>query len=117
MAPTPKPASAVLDELYALVEARRGADPAESYVAKTLAGGTPLVARKLGEEAVETVVAAMEGERADVVGESADLLFHLLLLWADAGIEPAEVFAELERRRGTSGLAEKAARAARAHQD
>ncbi len=111
MAPTPKPTGTVLDELYAVVEARRGADPAESYVAKTLAGGTPMVARKLGEEAVETVVAAMAGERAGVVGESADLLFHLLLLWADAGIEPAEVFAELERRRGTSGLAEKAARA------
>ncbi len=111
MAAKPEPASAVLDELFAVVESRRGADPADSYVAKTLAGGTPEVARKLGEEALETVIAALGGGRDEVVHESADLIFHLLMLWADAGVRPAEVFAELERRRGTSGLAEKAARA------
>ena len=110
MAAKPEPASAVLDELFAVVESRRGADPADSYVAKMLAGGTPEVARKLGEEALETVIAALGGERAEIVGESADLLFHLLLLWAAAGVTPAEVFAELARRRGTSGLAEKARR-------
>ena len=113
MAPKDRAASAVLEQLFAVVEARRGADPAESYVAKTLAAGTPEVAKKLGEEAVETVIAAVRGARAEVVGESADLLFHLLLLWADAGVTPAEVFAELERRRGVSGLAEKAARTAK----
>ena len=100
----------VLDALFAVIEQRRGADPRQSYVADMLAGGTPVVARKLGEEALETVIAALAHERDGVVRESADLLFHLLVLWADAGIAPDEVYAELERRRGTSGLAEKAAR-------
>ncbi len=113
MAPKDSPASAVLEALFAVIESRRGADPATSYVAKTLAAGTPEVAKKLGEEAVETAIAAARGARAEVIGESADLLFHLLLLWADAGVTPADVFAELERRRGVSGLAEKAARAAK----
>ena len=113
MAAKTDPAGAVLDELFAVIEARLGTDPAQSYVARTLAGGTPGVARKLGEEALETVIAALEGDRSAVVGESADLLFHLLLLWADAGVAPAEVFDELRRRRGVSGLAEKAARTAK----
>ncbi|MFQ5959458.1 MAG: phosphoribosyl-ATP diphosphatase [Alphaproteobacteria bacterium] len=103
--------AAVLDALFAVIEARRGADPDQSYVAKTLAGGTPAAARKFGEEALETVIAALRRDRDEVVRESADLLFHLLVLWADAGITPDEVYAELARRRGTSGLAEKAARA------
>ena len=111
--PKDSPPSAVLDALFAVIESRRGADPTTSYVAKTLAAGTPEVAKKLGEEAVETVIAAVRGERDEVIGESADLLFHLLMLWAAAGVTPADVFAELERRRGVSGLAEKAARATR----
>ncbi len=108
--PSGESGAAVLDAIYATIEARRGADPATSYSAASLAGGTPQLARKLGEEAVETVVAALAGNRGEVIAESADLLFHLLLLWADAGIAPAEVFAELERRRGVSGHDEKAAR-------
>ncbi len=113
MAADAKPAADLIEALYAVIESRRGADPDESYVARTLAGGTAKVAQKLGEEAVETVVAALGGGRDEVVRESADLIFHLLMLWADAGVRPAEVFAELERRRGTSGLAETAARAAK----
>ncbi len=105
-----KPDSAVLEALFAVVEARRGGDPKESYVAMRLAQGTEKIAQKLGEEAVETVIAALGNERPALVRESADLLFHLLLLWANAGIDPSEVFAELERRRGQSGLAEKRAR-------
>ncbi|MFQ5784880.1 MAG: phosphoribosyl-ATP diphosphatase [Alphaproteobacteria bacterium] len=111
MAVADKPGPAVLDELFAVIEDRRGGDPARSYVAQTLAGDTPRVARKLGEEAIETVVAALAGGREELTRESADLLFHLLMLWADAGVTPGEVFAELARRRGVSGLAEKAARA------
>jgi len=113
MAMMPDPAASPLDDLYAVIESRRGADPAASYVARLLAGGTPRVAQKLGEEAVETVIAALSGERRALVAESADLLFHLLVLWADAGLRPAEVMTELARRRGTPGLAEKAARAQR----
>ena len=108
-----KATAQVLDRLFAVIESRRDADPRDSHTAKLLKKGPDKIAKKLGEEAVETVIAAVRGVRAEVVGESADLLFHLLLLWADAGVTPAEVFAELERRRGVSGLAEKAARAAK----
>jgi phosphoribosyl-ATP pyrophosphohydrolase len=100
----------VIEALFAVIEARRRSDPSESYVAKRLAQGTPRIAQKLGEEAVETVVAALGGSRDAVVRESADLLFHLLILWADTGVRPADVFAELEQRRGRSGLVEKASR-------
>jgi len=110
---TTDPVTDALDDLYAVIESRRGADPEASYVARLLAGGTPRVAQKLGEEAVETVIAALTGERRALIDESVDLLFHLLVLWADGGVRPGEVMKELERRRGTSGLAEKAARAQR----
>ena len=101
----------VLARLYAVIEQRReGGDPATSYVADCFAGGTPRIAQKLGEEAVETVIAAMRGAREEIVNESADLLLHLLMVWADAGVAPEDVLAELERRFGTSGLDEKAAR-------
>ena len=99
-----------LTELYAIIEARRGGDPATSYVAKTLARGRAKLAQKVGEEAVETVIAAIEGDRDAIISESADLIFHLLMLWSDAGIAPADVTAALEKRRGTSGLEEKANR-------
>jgi len=102
--------SQVLDRLFAVIEARRGADPASSYTAKLLAGGAALPARKLGEEAVETVIAALQGDRAALANESADLLYHLLVLWAASGLRPADVYAVLGAREGTSGLAEKAAR-------
>ena len=101
-----------LARLEATIAARRDADPASSYVAKLHARGLPKIAQKLGEEAVETVIAAMGGDRAELVGEAADLLFHLMVLLGAKGVPLAEVLAELDRREGTSGIAEKAARKA-----
>lgn len=100
----------VLDRLAATVAARRGGDPATSYTARLLAGGPAKAAQKLGEEAVETVIEAVRGDPAKLAAESADLLYHLTVLWAAAGVDPAQVWGELERREGTSGIAEKAAR-------
>ena len=99
-----------LSNLAATIAARRGTDPTSSYVAKLLAAGPPLAARKLGEEAVETVVAALCGDAAELTGEAADLLFHLLVLLEARGVPFAKVLAELDRREGVSGIAEKAAR-------
>ena len=99
-----------LEALEATIRERRSADPAHSYVAKLFAKGRPKIAQKLGEEAVETVIAAMAGDRAGVVGEAADLLFHLAVLLAELDIPLADVLAELDRREGMSGLVEKAAR-------
>ncbi len=100
----------VLERLYKLVEERRKADPENSYIAKRLKQGTAKIAQKLGEEAVETVIAAISKNRAGIINESADLLFHWLLLMADSGIKISEVMDELERREGISGLDEKAGR-------
>lgn len=99
-----------LSRLAATISARRGGDPETSYVAKLLARGTPVIARKLGEEAVETIVAALSGDRKELVGEAADVIFHLLVLLEAEGIPLGEILAELDRREGTSGIAEKAAR-------
>jgi len=99
-----------LATLAATIAARRGADPSTSYVAKLLAAGAPLAARKLGEEAVETVVAALAGDATELAAEAADLLFHLLVLLEARGVPFADVLAELDRREGVSGLDEKAAR-------
>jgi phosphoribosyl-ATP pyrophosphohydrolase len=96
-----------LERLHAAILSRRGADPATSYTAKLLQRGTAKIAQKLGEEAVETAIEAVRGDRGKLIGESADLLYHLLVLWADAGIAPDEVWAELQRREGQSGIAEK----------
>ncbi|TQF83786.1 phosphoribosyl-ATP diphosphatase [Elioraea sp. Yellowstone] len=101
----------MLDRLWATVESRKGADPALSHSARLLARGTAKVAQKLGEEAVEAVIEATRGNRDGVIAESADLLYHLMVVWVDAGIRPGAVWAELERRQGVSGIAEKAARA------
>ena len=101
----------VLDRLAATVAARRGADPASSYTARLLAAGPAKAAQKLGEEAVEAVIEAVRGDPAGLAAESADLLYHLTVLWAAAGVDPATVWAELERREGVSGIAEKASRA------
>ena len=101
-----------LAKLAATIAARRGSDPASSYVAKLLSGGPPLAARKLGEEAVETVVAALSGNAGDLLAEAADLLFHLLVLLETRGVPFADVLAELDRREGVSGIAEKAGRTA-----
>ena len=100
----------ILARIHAVIEQRRGGDPAKSYVAKRLAQGTHKIAQKLGEEAVECALAAVDGGRDAVVSESADLLFHLFLLWADAGIKPEEVYAELAGREGVSGIDEKRSR-------
>ena len=99
-----------LEKLEDTIAKRRVSDPALSYVAKLTARGRGKIAQKVGEEAVETVIAAIQGDRAAVTSESADLLFHLLVLLADMGVPLADVLAELEQREGTSGLAEKAAR-------
>lgn len=101
--------TATLDRLTRTIAARRGQDPATSYVAKLLADPA-FAARKLGEEAVETVVAALAGDKATLTAEAADLVFHLLVLLEVQGVTLAEVEAELERREGLSGIAEKAAR-------
>ena len=98
------------DALLAVVQARRLGDPAESYVAKLPAKGRAKIAQKLGEEAVETVIAAMADDRAGVVGEAADLMFHLTVLLADMGLTFDDIRAELARREGQSGLQEKASR-------
>jgi phosphoribosyl-ATP pyrophosphohydrolase len=101
----------VLDRLWDIVESRRLAgDAATSHSARLMARGTAKVAQKLGEEAVECVIEATLGHRAETVLESADLLYHLVVVWVDAGIRPEEVWAELRRREGISGIAEKAAR-------
>lgn len=103
--------AAILDTLWQTVEARRLAGDVEhSHSARLLARGTAKVAQKLGEEAVECVIEATLGNRAATVLESADLLYHLIVLWVDAGIRPEEVWTELARRQGISGIAEKAAR-------
>ena len=100
----------VLDQLYEVIESRRGADPATSHTAKLFEKGPNKIAQKLGEEAVEAVIEAIEGDTAALTAESADVLYHLLVLWAAHGIPPAEVWAALQAREGISGIAEKAAR-------
>jgi phosphoribosyl-ATP pyrophosphohydrolase len=103
--------AAILDRLWRVVEDRRRAgDAAVSHSARLLARGTAKVVQKLGEEAVECVIEAAMGNRDATVLESADLLYHLVVVWVDAGIRPEEVWAELARRQGISGIAEKAAR-------
>ena len=99
-----------IDTLAATILARKGADPATSYTAKLFARGRSKIAQKLGEEAVETVIAACSGDEASIVPEAADLLFHLAVLLADAGLSLDDVRAELARREGVSGHDEKAAR-------
>jgi phosphoribosyl-ATP pyrophosphohydrolase len=99
-----------LDRLFAVIAARRGADPSTSYTAKLLDAGTTRIAKKLGEEAVETVIEAIRRDPEGLAAESADLLYHLLVLWADAGVAPAQVWRTLEARQGVSGIAEKNAR-------
>jgi phosphoribosyl-ATP pyrophosphohydrolase len=101
---------AALDRLYEVIETRRGADPASSYTARLLSRGRAKIAQKLGEEAVEAVIEGVRGDKPALIGESADLLYHLLVLWSDLGVSPAEVAAELARREGISGIAEKQAR-------
>lgn len=100
----------VLARLSATIEARKGADPSSSWTAKLLAGGAPLIGKKLAEEAVETVIAAVQADKDAIAAESADLIYHWLVLLAAAGVSLDEVAAKLAAREGTSGIAEKAGR-------
>ena len=99
-----------LDRLAALIQSRKGGDPDTSWTAKLLAKGPEKCAEKFGEEAIEAIIEAVKGDRARLTAEAADVLYHLLVMLAARDVTLAEVLAELERREGQSGLAEKAAR-------
>jgi phosphoribosyl-ATP pyrophosphohydrolase len=101
----------VLDRLFTVIESRRDADPTVSHSARLLSRGPAKVAQKFGEEAVECLIEAVAGNRDALIAESADVLYHLVVLWVSSGVSPDEVWAELRRREGISGIAEKAARA------
>lgn len=103
--------AAVLDRLWETIDSRRDADPAASHSARLMSRGTAKIAQKFGEEAVECLIEAVRGEsKSALIAESADVLYHLLVLWVDADVRPEEVWAELTRREGVSGIAEKASR-------
>lgn len=97
----------ILQRLFETIESKRGGDPSTSYTAKLFQRGEAKIAQKVGEEAIEAVVAAVLRDKPAVIAESADLLYHLLVLWAELGIVPEEVWTELRRREGVSGLVEK----------
>jgi phosphoribosyl-ATP pyrophosphohydrolase len=100
----------MIDALFRTISTRKGADPASSYTAALFAKGRQKIAQKLGEEAVETALAAMTNDSKAVAAESADLLYHLCVLWAHVGLTPDDIAAELARRENISGLDEKASR-------
>ena len=100
----------ILERLFATIKGRRGADPASSYTAKLFAGGDEKICGKIEEEALEVIQAAREETDGRVVSESADLLYHLLVLWAAKQIKPEQVWAELARREGVGGIEEKKSR-------
>lgn len=102
----------IIDELFGVIEQRKGGDPESSYVARTVSRGREHVAKKVGEEGVEVALAGAVGDKKGVVSESADLLFHLLILWSDAGVRPADVLGELAGRRGVSGIEREKAKGA-----
>ena len=102
--------SNALDKLFATIAARKGSDPSQSYTAKLLAQGVEKCAKKFGEEATEAVIAAIQQDKTELAKESADVLYHLLVLWAASGITPEEVYTVLQSREGQSGLEEKASR-------
>ncbi len=99
-----------IDSLFQTIKERRGADPETSYTAKLFEGGAEEISRKIGEEATEVIVAALRETPAHVVSESADLIYHLMVLWAAQDISLDDVFEELESRAGTSGIEEKESR-------
>jgi phosphoribosyl-ATP pyrophosphohydrolase len=109
---TVKPESPVLDRLWDVVMSRRDADPSISHSARLLSRGILKVAQKFGEEAVECLIEAVAGNHDALVAESADVLYHLMVLWVSTGVSPDEVWEELARREGVSGIAEKASRSA-----
>jgi phosphoribosyl-ATP pyrophosphohydrolase len=100
----------VLDSLYNIIKSRKGGDPNTSYTAKLFERGTKKIAQKVGEEATEAVIAAVSRDKKELIAESADLLFHLMILWADQNVTPNEVLAELTQRKGVSGIDEKKSR-------
>lgn len=100
----------VLDQLYVLIDSHKSADPGTSYAARLFSRGRQQIAKKLGEEAVEALIEGMRGDRPKLVVESADLLYHLLTLWAATNLKPKAIWTELARREGLSGVAEKASR-------
>ncbi|MGE4279050.1 MAG: phosphoribosyl-ATP diphosphatase [Magnetospirillum sp.] len=100
----------VLDHLFQVIQSRKGGDADTSYTAKLFAKGRKKIAQKVGEEGLETAIAAVSETPADIAAESADLLYHLLVLWADSGVDPADVWTELARRQGISGITEKNSR-------
>jgi phosphoribosyl-ATP pyrophosphohydrolase len=104
------PEAGILEELFAVIESRKGGDAATSHTARLFQSGTGEIAKKVGEEAVEVVIEGMRGGGEALADESADLLYHLLVLWADRGVAPADVWQVLADRFGTSGIAEKASR-------
>ena len=103
--------SDILERLADVVESRKGGDPDQSYVSRLFARGPDAILKKVGEEATETVMAGKDGDRLRIVGETADLWFHCLIMLAQFGLRPSDVLAELRRREGISGIDEKAARA------
>ena len=100
----------IIDELFKIIESRKGEDPESSYVASLFDKGTAKIAQKVGEEAVETAIEALQGDKDKLAAESADLLFHLIILWADQGLKPDDIMTVLKSRLGTSGHDEKANR-------
>jgi phosphoribosyl-ATP pyrophosphohydrolase len=105
-----KAKSDTLDRLYQAILDRRTADPAKSYTAKLFQRGRTKIVQKMGEEAIEAVIEAAQGNREKFAEESADLLYHLLVAWADAGLTPSDIYDVLAAREGIGGIAEKAAR-------
>jgi len=103
--------SDILERLAEVVESRKEGDPDKSYVSRLFARGPDAILKKIGEESTEVVMAAKDGDKLLIVGETADLWFHCLILLAQYGLRPADVLAELRRREGISGIDEKAARA------
>ncbi len=99
-----------IDRLFSIINTRIKESPEKSYSAKLGSMGTPKITQKLGEETIETIVAALTKDRKEVVKESADLIYHLLVLWVHIGIKPEEVWKELSKREALSGLEEKASR-------
>jgi phosphoribosyl-ATP pyrophosphohydrolase len=108
---SPEVAASVLDRIWAVVTSRRNASPEVSHSARLLSRGTAKVAQKFGEEAIECLIEATRGNAERLVAESADVLYHLIVMWVNAGVSPEDVWGELHRREGMSGVAEKASRA------
>lgn len=104
------PNAQVLDRLWSTILARKSADPLVSHSARLLSRGINKVAQKFGEESVECLIEAISGNREALIAESADVLYHLLVMWVAAGLRPEDVWLELQRREGISGIAEKASR-------